>query len=121
MSVKSTKEYVGVPRDTVDKFHGKQIVYLNWHQHLLFAAAFMTWVEPEMSFGDYLAGPISALIAADPDAQSVVWDQVEWKVRGAAFTPDFAKSLADNGIGHKDLITMHTPGLNTLCGGSLPS
>ncbi|WP_026928189.1 phenol hydroxylase subunit P4 [Granulicoccus phenolivorans] len=121
MSVKATKEYVGVPRDSVDKFHGKQIVYLNWHQHLLFAAAFMTWVEPELTFGDYIGGPITALIAADPDAAAVEWDKVEWKVRGESFTPDFAKSLADNGIGHKDLITMHTPGLNTLCGGSLPS
>jgi phenol hydroxylase P4 protein len=34
MAVTSLKEYIGVPRDTVANFNGKQLVYASWDQHL---------------------------------------------------------------------------------------
>lgn len=118
MAVKSIGEYVGVPRDLVENFAGKQLVYVNWQHHLMFAAPFLLCLEPETPFGDLVNGPLSQLIAADPDSGRVDWDTVEWWMRGERFTPDMSKSLAENGIEHKDHLVFVTPGLNTLCGGT---
>ena len=117
MAVMAIKEYVGDARDTMEHYEGKQIVYVNWHQHLLFAAPFLICIEPEASFGDLVTGPLAQLISPDPDAAAVDWDTVIWTKEGEPFAPDFAASIAANGIGHKDGIWFETPGLNTVCGG----
>lgn len=114
MAVTSTKPYVGVPRDLVANFNGKQIVYVNWEQHLLFAAPLMLVVEPGMTFGDLLQNVVKPLIQADPDAASVDLTQVAWRKGKAAWTPNFAATLAENGIVHKEQLHFTTPGLNTL-------
>ncbi|QID16384.1 phenol hydroxylase [Nitrogeniibacter mangrovi] len=115
MTVTATKPYAGVPRDRAEGFGDKQLVYASWDQHLLFAAPFMMSVPPDMRFGDFVHGPLSTLIAADPDAASVDWEAVEWRLGNQPWQPDFARSLADNGVRHKMEIRFHTPGLNTLC------
>lgn len=114
MPVAATKEYVGVPRDVVTNFHGKQLVYVSWDRHLLFAAPFLLCVPPEMSFRELLDGPLAMLFQPDPDTAAVDWSTVEWLKSGAPWTPDFNASLAANGIGHKDQIRLRTPGLNSL-------
>lgn len=114
----STKEYIGVPRDKVENFLGNQLVYFSWDHHLLFAASFQICVPPQMSFRDLIQGPVSQLLAADPDATAIDWPAVEWLKGTEPFTPDFDKTLEENGIGHKDQLRMRTPGLNTLCGGA---
>lgn len=114
MAVVSTKPYVGVPRDLVANFNGKQLVYACWDQHLLFASPFLFCVPPEMSFREWVDGPLSALIQPDPDALAVDWSKVEWLKSNKPFTPDFDASLAANGIGHKEQLRFITPGLNSL-------
>lgn len=114
MPVIALKEYIGVPRDLVVNFHGKQLVYVSWDQHLLFAAPFLLCVPPEMLFGELLAGPLTALVQADPDAGALDWKQVQWLKSNQPWVPDPGLSLADNGIGHKEQIRFRTPGLNTL-------
>lgn len=114
MPVAAMKEYVGVPRDRVANFNGKQLVYASWDHHLLFAAPFLLCIAPQMTFRELVEGPIAALVQADPDAKNVDWTQVEWLKSNQPWTPDFDRSLADNGIGHKDQIRFRTPGLNTL-------
>ncbi|SDB81541.1 phenol 2-monooxygenase P4 subunit [Raineyella antarctica] len=116
MTFTSTKEYVGVPRDSVEHFRGEQLVYIAWHQHLLFAAPFMLCVPPQMTFGDLVHGPLTMLIGPDPDAAAVDWDTVVWTKGGKPFSPDPAKSLAENGIDHKSWLRFETAGLNSLCG-----
>jgi phenol hydroxylase P4 protein len=46
-----------------------------------------------------------------PDFKRIDWAQAEWFKSGQPFKPDFDKSLAENGLGHKDVIRFRTPGL----------
>jgi len=114
MAVAALKEYVGVSRDRVENYHGKQLVYMAWDYHMLFAAPFMFCVEPQMKLGELVRGPLSALMQPDPDAAAVDWDKVEWLKLGQPWNPDFERSLEENGIGHKEQLRFRTPGLNTL-------
>lgn len=114
MPVASRKEYIGTSRDSVEHFDGKQLVYASWDHHLLFAAPFLLYAAPEMPFGELVKGPLSALMQPDPDAAAVDWDKVEWLKANQPFTPDFGRSLADNGVTHKTQLRFRTPGLNTL-------
>lgn len=114
MAVKAMKEYIGTPRDTVANFGGRQLVYVAWDHHLLFAAPFLLCLPPETPFKELVAGPLTALIAPDPDAAEVDFSTVEWLLAGKPFTPDVDASLADNGIRHKDQLRFRTPGLSSL-------
>ena len=117
MPVTATQEYVGVPRDAVANYNGKQLIYISWDHHLLFAAWLLLCVPPQMSFNS-LIETLQPLLQADPDAASIDWQQVEWLKSNQPWTPDFERSLADNGIDHKHHLRMRTPGLNTLAGGA---
>jgi phenol hydroxylase P4 protein len=119
MPVTALADYVGTPRDTVANFGGKQLVYVSWDQHLLFAAPFLICLPPETPFGEMVAGPLTMLMGPDPDAASVVWDRVEWLKGNQPFSPDFSKSLAENGVTHKTQLRLRTPGLNTLMAAAL--
>ncbi len=114
MAVIALKEYSAVPRDLVANFNGKQLVYASWDHHLLFAAPFLFCVPPQMTFSEWVAGPLTQLIAADPDAKAVDWSSVQWLKANQPWTPNFAGSLAENGVVHKDQIRFRTPGLNSL-------
>ena len=114
MPVAAIKDYTAVPRDLVSNFNGKQLVYASWDRHLLFAAPFLLCVPPEMPFGELVSGPLATLVQADPDAAAIDWSAVEWLKSNQPWTPDFAASLAANGIGHKDQIRFRTAGVNTL-------
>ncbi|UCV24307.1 phenol hydroxylase subunit P4 [Ferribacterium limneticum] len=114
MALTSTKPYVAVPRDLVENFNGKQIVYVCWDHHMLFATPLMLVVEPGMSFGDLLENVVKPLIGPDPDAAAVDLSTVEWLKSGRAWGPDLAGSLAENGIVHKEQLRFRTPGVNSL-------
>jgi phenol/toluene 2-monooxygenase (NADH) P4/A4 len=114
MAIRSTKDYVGVPRDLVANFGGQQLVYVSWDQHLLFAAPFLICLPPETPFGQLVSGPLMALLAPDPDAGAVDWARARWLKANAPWVPDFARSLAENAIGHKALLRFRTPSLNSL-------
>ncbi|MGB0747649.1 MAG: phenol hydroxylase subunit P4 [Magnetospiraceae bacterium] len=114
MSVKSLKPYAAAPRDLLENYHGNQLVYASWDQHLLFAAPFITCTAPEMTFGAYVEEILKPLVSPDPDAAQVDWKQVQWLKGHKPWTPNFEASLAENGVVHKDHIRMQTPGLNSL-------
>ena len=114
MTVAAIKEYLAVPRDRVENFHGKQLVYVSWDRHLLFAAPFLLCLPPETPFRELVNGPLAMLQQADPDAAAIDWTKVEWLKSNQPWTPDFDASLAANGIGHKDQLRLRTSGLNSL-------
>jgi len=116
MTVASRKPYVGTPADGIEHFHGDQLLYVSWDHHLMFAAPFILCVSPNMRFSELVENVLVPLIAPDPDAADVDWPNVQWLKASQPFVPDFSRSLVDNGVGHKDLLRFHTPGLNTLCG-----
>ena len=99
-------------RDRRENFHGNQVVYLHWEEHLRFCAATAFPLPPDMPFGALTEQLIPQYYGMHPDFASLDWNQVEWKINGEPATPDMSKSLADNGVGHKTLITFRTPGLN---------
>jgi phenol hydroxylase P4 protein len=114
MPVTSTKPYVGIPRDLVSNFLGKQIVYVCWDQHLLFAAPMMLVVEPTMLLKDLLDQVWKPLLAADPDVAALQWEQSQWLKSKQPWTPRLEASIADNGIAHKEQLLLRTPKLNSL-------
>jgi phenol/toluene 2-monooxygenase (NADH) P4/A4 len=116
MAVTSIKEYIGVPRDTVANFNGRQLVYASWDRHGLFASPFLLCMTPDTILREVVEGMLATLVQADPDSAAIDWSRVEWLKSNQPWTPDFSKSVAANGIGHKDQIRFRTPGLNTLCG-----
>ena len=113
MAIKSTKEFVGVPRDAEEHYDGNRIVYVSWDRHLLFAASLMTCVSKDMLLRDYLEGPIRDLLANDPDVGQLDFEKATWLKANQPWRPQFDKSLAENGVGHKEHLRFDTPGLNS--------
>ena len=116
MSVLALKDYPARVADGVDKFHGNILIFVGWDQHLMFCAPFAWALPPAMPFGDLVEKVFAGSFAAHPDFAHIDWARVEWLKGGKPFTPDFAQSLADNGIGHKDCLRFRTPGLNGIKG-----
>ncbi len=118
MPVVAIAEYIGQARDRVENFNGRQLLYLSWDRHLLFAAPFLLCLTPDTPFGEMVDGGLVPLLQADPDASTIDWNQVQWSLAGQPWQPDWSASLRANGIGHKMQLRFHTPGLNSLCAGA---
>lgn len=116
MPVVAIAPYVGVPKDTVDRFHGNQLLYVGWDRHLMFYAPVCLCLPPAMTFGELVRGPLAEAWSVHPQWSSIDWSAVCWLRSGEAFEPDFERSLADNGIGHKEVLRLQTPGLEALPG-----
>ncbi|PHV05565.1 phenol hydroxylase [Janthinobacterium sp. BJB412] len=98
--------------DAVANFHGKQLVYIGWDGHLMFPFAAAFPLPPAMPFAAVSAELLPSVYSAHPDFARIDWSAVRWLRDGAPFTPDPAKTLEQNGIGHKCLLRLITPGLN---------
>lgn len=112
-----TPDYTGEVKDAVEKFHGNQLLYIGWDQHMMIAAPIALPLPPAMPFGDLLDKVLpTTVFAAHPDWPKIDWKKVEWLRSGKPFKPDVKKSLADNGLGHKALIRLRTPALTGIAG-----
>lgn len=113
MAVKTINgEYPEVLMDTVDKFHGNQLVYVGWDDHISICTANAYPLPPDMPFGALTEAVLPTVLAPHPDFTQIKWEEVQWMLDGESFTPDMSKSLAENGVGHKSLIRFKTPSLN---------
>lgn len=113
MTVKSINgEYPVVMMDSVDHFHGNQLVYVGWDHHTSICSANAYPLPPDMPFGALTDTVLPGVLGAHPDFPQIRWDKVEWILDGEPFTPDMGKSLKDNGVGHKSLIRLRTPGID---------
>jgi phenol hydroxylase P4 protein len=63
-----------------------------------------------------LAGAFPGFFGAHPDFAKIDWTQAVWFKSGKRWQPDASKTLAENGLAHKDVIRFRTPGLNGLQG-----
>jgi phenol hydroxylase P4 protein len=104
-------DYNGEVLDAVETFHGNQLVYLHWEDHNMFCAAMAFPLPPDMPFGAILGEILPTYYGMHPEFAKIDWTKVKWTVDDRDFTPDPAKSLKENGIGHKSLIRFWTPGL----------
>lgn len=115
MSVAAIKPYRFPAQDTRDKFPAP-LLYIGWEDHLLFCAPHCLPLPPDMPFGALATKVLPGVYGYHPDFAKIDWAQVEWFKSGKPWQPDPAKSLADNGLRHKDVIRFRTPGLNGIKG-----
>ncbi len=111
-----TPDYTGERRDRVENFHGNQVIYLGWDHHLMFCSPVAVPVPPDMPFGTMQDEIIPGAFNLHPDFEQIDWGAVEWHLNGEPFTPDREKSLIEQGVDHKSIIRMTTPGLNGING-----
>ncbi|MCL2656280.1 MAG: phenol hydroxylase subunit P4 [Betaproteobacteria bacterium] len=116
MSVAAIKKYEFAPADSVDKFHGAQLLYVGWEDHLMFCAPFAFPLPPNMPFAALLEQVLPPVYGYHPDFARVDWAKAEWFKSGKPWRPDASKSLAENGLRHKDVIRFRTPGLTGIAG-----
>lgn len=110
--------YHGDMKDTVDKFHGNQLLNIGWDQHLMYATPSCIPVPPQMPFGALVEKVLPGLYGQHPQFAQIDWARVQWTRSGEPFEPAMDRSLADNGLGHKALLRFRTPGLEGLAGAS---
>ena len=116
MSVNALYDYKFEPRDKVENFNGMQLLYVLWPNHLMFCAPFALLVQPDMTFGAMVEEILKPATASHPDAANADFLAAQWLLNDEPFTPDADASLIDNGIDHKSMLTLTTPGLNGLAG-----
>ncbi|HCY62653.1 MAG TPA: phenol hydroxylase [Oxalobacteraceae bacterium] len=116
MPVAAIKPYTGEVKDSVDKFHGTQLLYIGWEDHLMFCAPFAIPFPPAMRFGDIIDQVLPTAFGAHPDFEKIDWSKAEWLKSGKPWTVDFKQSLSGNGLKHKDVLRFRTPGLTGIKG-----
>ncbi len=113
MSVKTNfGEYPVGNKDAIENFHGNQLVYIAWDNHLAIGPANVFAFPPEMSFSTLTEEVIPNIIGAHPDFECVDWTTATWVLDGEPLSPNMGESLIENGVGHKSLLRFKTPGLN---------
>ena len=111
-----TPDYVGERRDRLENFNGNQIVYVGWDRHLMFCSPVALALSPHTPFSKLQDEILSGAFSQHPDFAKIHWDTVEWQLNNQAFFPDRGKSLIEQGVDHKSIIRMATPGLNGIKG-----
>ena len=115
MSVKSPKPYNFPAKDVRENFPAP-LLFIGWEDHLMFCAPFALPLPPDTPFGALSTAVLPTMYGVHPDFAKIDWNTVQWFKSGEPWQPDPAKSLADNGLQHKDSIRFRTPGLTGLNG-----
>jgi phenol hydroxylase P4 protein len=104
-------DYAFEPKDRLENFHGNQVVYVHWEDHLSFCAPLAFPLPPEMPFGALLSEVLPGIYGKHPDWARVDWGKATWTLDGAPFSPEPEAELRAQGIGHKSVLRFVTPGL----------
>lgn len=103
-------------RDREENFGGKRLVSVYWVNHLLFCAPFCFPVDPNISLRTYVTEVIAETFGDHPEYARIDWDKAEWLLDNEPFEANLDASLEENGIHHKAILTLTTPGLDGLNG-----
>lgn len=112
MSVTALYDYKFAPKDLVENFHGMQLLYVYWPDHLLFCAPFALLVPPGMTFRTLVEDVLKPAAAPHPDAATADFLEGQWRLNDQPFSPEADVSLQAQGIDHKSMLTVTTPGQN---------
>lgn len=109
--------YKGEVKDRLELFHGNQLLYVGWDQHMMICAPLALALPSSTLFGDLVEKvfPTTAY-AQHPDWTKVDWAKVEWLRSGKSFEPKRAESLTANGLTHKSILRFRTPQLTGIAG-----
>ena len=97
-------------KDTLDKFVSP-LLYIGWEDHLMFCAPVCLPLPSYLPFAALASTILPGVYGAHPDFSKIDWARIEWSKSGRPWIPNNAKSLRENGLGHKDVIRFRTPGL----------
>ena len=118
MAVQALEDYKFAAADTQDKFHGNQLLYVGWDDHLMFCAPFAYCLSPDTRFGELCDKFLAPSFGPHPDWAKVDLSQASWLKSGQPWQPDMTKTLAELGLRHKDALRLITPGLKGIDGTS---
>ena len=116
MTIKALADYQFKSRDALENYQGRQLLYINWEQHRMFSRPFVIALPSDTPFAVIIDKYITDCFSYHPDFAHIDWSVVVWRNGTSVFAPQRDKTLAENGIGHKDLIRFTTPGLNGIAG-----
>jgi len=111
-----TDDYTGERLDRVENFNGNQLVYVGWDHHLMICAPVAFAIPPATTFAALVDDMIPGAFNQHPEFSAIDWDQVQWHLNGEPFSPDRDKALIDQGVDHKSILRMTTPGLDGIKG-----
>lgn len=115
MTVVALERYEFPARDVRENFPAP-LLYIGWEDHLMIASPVCLPLPPDMPFGALATAVLPGVYGEHPDFARIAWSGVQWLKSGQPWTPDPSKSLADNGLAHKDVIRFRTPGLTGIQG-----
>jgi phenol hydroxylase P4 protein len=115
MSVNAIGSYDWQPRDDADQFPAP-LLYVGWDDHLMFCAPVCLALPPDLPFGALIETVLPEVYGEHPDFARIDWNNALWFKSGAAWRPDPRGSLQDNGLRHKDVLRLRTPGLHGIAG-----
>jgi phenol hydroxylase P4 protein len=115
MSVVALEPYSFPAADARENFPAP-LIYIGWEDHLLFCAPVCLPLPPDMPFGAIAEAVLPGIYGYHPDFAKIDWTKAEWFKSGQPWQPDLAKSLAENGLQHKDAIRFRTPELTGIKG-----
>lgn len=112
MTIAITPDYRGDIRDRLENYRGDQLLFVGWQDHNMFCSPVCIKVCADWPFCTLIEQSLPAIYGTHPDWANIRWQQVEWHRSGMPFMPDINKTLAENGLDHKAVIVMTTPGLD---------
>ncbi len=115
MSTNALQAYDFPAKDVRENFPAP-LLYIGWDDHLMFASPYCLPLPPDMPFGALATDVLPGIYGEHPDFARIDWNTVVWLKSGEPWQPDPARSLADNGLRHKDAIRFRTPGLTGIRG-----
>ena len=115
MSVVALKPYSFPAKDVRENFPAP-LLFIGWEDHLMFGTPIALPLPADTPFGALGTAVLPGTYGYHPDFAKIDWTKVEWLKSGQPWQPDLAKSLAENGLKHKDVIRFRTPGLSGING-----
>ncbi len=116
MPVSAIRPYRTQARDRAENFPGRQLLYVGWDRHLMFYAPLAFCLPHGTPFREVIDKCMAPVYGYHPDWARVDWTAVRWLKSGRPWQPDLDRSLADNGLAHKDVLRFQTPGLEGIGG-----
>jgi phenol hydroxylase P4 protein len=115
MSVHAIGPYSWPAKDQEAHF-AAPLLYIGWDEHLMFCAPVCLSLAPDLPFGELVDKVLPDVFGEHPDFARINWNDALWLKSGAAWWPDVRLSLRDNGLRHKDVLRLRTPGLHGIAG-----
>lgn len=115
MPVAALDDYDFPVQDLPEQFPAP-LLYIGWEEHLMFCAPFCLPLPPQLPFAALGQNVLPGVYGWHPDFARIDWAAVQWFKNGEPWQPDANRSLADNGLRHKDVLRLRSPGLHGIAG-----